>query len=92
MTNREKEMLKGSYQQRFLRLQGIKKFAEQGKKGWSKEDYEKQSYLVAGYKIAVLELLELNKRTGTCDHIIAQWEKEIIEWNEQVQKEHMAAN
>jgi hypothetical protein len=83
MSNKEKEMLKISYQQKFAQLLDIRKFVDEGRKGWSKEDYAQQCGIVLGYKMAVLELLELNKRTGTCQHIIEQWEKEVIEKNKQ---------
>lgn len=87
MTNKEKEILKSNYQQKYLRLQYVKECSEQGIKGWTKADYKELAARVTGYRIALIDLLEVNKKQGTGYIVVEQWEQEIMEWQKQIEKQ-----
>lgn len=79
MTKKELNFLKEEYQKRFSFLQHIKICAEQNIKGWTKQDYENNKNHLLGYRICIINLIEVNSTLGTGDRVLTDWENEILQ-------------
>lgn len=79
MTNKEKNMLKSRFQQRWGQAICIQQWAKEGKNGWTKEKAKEFAGIACGYMYACGDVLEASMKQSQATDIVRGWADEVEE-------------
>lgn len=79
MTNKEKELLKSRFQQRWGQAICIQQWANEGKNGWTKEDAKEIANIAYGYVYVIVDILEVIMKLSKAADIVRGWADEVEE-------------
>lgn len=76
MTNKEKELLKSRFQQRWGQAICVQQLAKSGKNGWTKECAKEFANIACGY---MYDVLEASMKQNKANALVRSWADEIEE-------------
>nr|DAJ80079.1 MAG TPA: hypothetical protein [Caudoviricetes sp.] len=79
MTNKEKELLKSRFQQRWGRAICVQEWAKEGKNGWTVEGARSEADIARGYMYAIGDALEASMKQSKATEIVRGWADEVEE-------------
>lgn len=79
MTNKEKNMLKSRFQQRWGQAICIQQWAKQGKNGWTQEKAKEFAGIACRYMYAIGDVLEASMKQSKATQIVRSWTDEVEE-------------
>lgn len=79
MTNKEKNMLKSKFQQRWGQAICVQQWAKEGKNGWTQEDAKEIANIAYGYVYVIVDILEVIMKLSKAADIVRGWADEVEE-------------
>ena len=79
MTNKEKELLKSRFQQRWGQAICVQQWAKEGKNGYTQEDAKEISNIAYGYVYVIVDVLEASMKQSKATDIVRGWADEVEE-------------